>query len=78
MTRPYATKNIEQASTIQAATKIAPAIFFDNTGLGTFSFPASPAVTAVVLAYESGILVDARTLLTTRNQLFKRIKGGAR
>jgi len=32
----------------------------------------------ICTVYESSLEVEARTLLTTRNQLFKRIRGGAR
>ena len=78
MTRPYQTKNIEQAATIQTATGIEPDLSFDGSGLATFSFPPAPEVSQIVMNYESGISVDARTLLNTRNQLFKRVKGGRR
>jgi hypothetical protein len=76
--RTYQTKNIEQAAAIKTQVKIDPAISFDETGLATFTFPQTPEVVAVVMAYDTGILVDARTVLNTRNQLFRRIKGGSR
>lgn len=76
MYRPYQTKNIEQAATIMTVTKANPLISFDYSGIATFTFPGSFEVATVVMLYESGIQVDARTLLSIRNQLFKRIRGG--
>jgi hypothetical protein len=78
MTRTYQTKNIEQAATIQSVTDHHPEISFDEAGIATFTFPLTPAVTEVVMQYENGLQADARKLLTTRNMLFKRIRGGAR
>lgn len=74
-TRTYKTKNIEQAATIKTDAKVDPAISFDESGLATFTFPQTPEVVAVVLNYDTGVLVDARTVLNTRNQLFRRVKG---
>jgi hypothetical protein len=76
MQRPYQTKNIEQAATIQTVTKADPLISFDDSGIATFTFPGTFEVASVVMMYENGIQVDARTLLCFRNQLFKRIRGG--
>jgi hypothetical protein len=76
MTRPYQTRNIEQASVIIVVTKIDPLISFDDAGIATFTFPSSFEVANVIMMYESGINVDARTILSIRNQLFKRIRGG--
>jgi hypothetical protein len=75
MSRTYQTKNIEQASTIKTIAKADPDISFDESGLATFTFPETPEVTAVVMRYESGVQADAKTLLNTRNQLFRRVKG---
>jgi len=77
MNRPYATKNIELSATIMTVTGIDPAINFDDHWLATFTFPVTPEVSTVVIQYESGIQADARKLLSNRNQLFKRIRGGA-
>lgn len=76
MTRTYQTKHIEQAAAITTITKIDPQISFDESRLATFTFPENPEVTAVVMNYESGIQADAKTVLNTRNQLFKRVRGG--
>ena len=76
MPRTYRTKNIEQAATIQAVTGFTPEIIFDETGLACFCFPVNDEVISVVMRYDSGIPVDARSVLTIRNQLYKRIKGG--
>jgi len=78
MDRPYQTKNIEQAATIQTVTKIEPFISFDDSGIATFTFPGTFEVANVVMLYEHSIHVDARSLLSIRNQLFKRIRGGCR
>lgn len=78
MTRPYQTKNIEQAATIQTVTLLEPAISFDSSGLATFSFPATPEVIELVLRYDSGIQADARKLLNSRNRLYKLIRREAR
>ena len=76
--RTYSTKSIEIGSTIKAVTGIDPdPCFNDGTGIATFEFPLTQAVADVVMQYESGsLLVDARTLLTVRNQLYRRIKRG--
>lgn len=76
MHRPYQTKNIEQAATIQTVTLIDPMISFDDSGLATFTFPGTLEVATVIMLYESGIQVDARTVLNKRNQLYKRLRGG--
>lgn len=78
MNRPYRTKSIDQAAAIQAKTGIVPKIIFQETGIALFEFPLSPDVTNVVLSYESGCLVDARNVLTIRNQIFRRLKGGVK
>lgn len=77
--RTYNTKNIELGATIQTRTSLAPDIcFHDGGGIATLEFPLTQAVADVVMQYESGsLLVDARTLLTVRNQLYRRIKRGA-
>ena len=77
-TRTYCTKSIEISTTIKAITGIDPdPCFHDGTGIATFEFPLTQAVADVVMRYESGsLLVDARTLLTVRNQLYRRIKRG--
>ena len=76
MTRPYQTKNIDLASTIKAVTGIDPDICFNGSGIATLEFPMTNAVAHVVMSYESGIHVEARTLLAVRNQLYKRVRGG--
>ncbi|NVN97331.1 hypothetical protein HXX01_03830 [Candidatus Nomurabacteria bacterium] len=76
MSRPYQTKNIEQASAIIVVTQIDPLISFDDAGIATFTFPGTFEVANVIMMYESGLDVDARTILSIRNQLFKRIRGG--
>jgi hypothetical protein len=75
MYRHYKTKSIEQASTIKTAKKLDPELSFDETGIATFTFPEKPEVVNVVMNYEFGFLVDARTVLNTRNQLLRRVKG---
>lgn len=74
--RTYQTKNLELGSTIKTLTKLDPDISFDGQGIATLEFPMTQAVADVVMKYESGILVDARTLLTVRNQMYRRIRGG--
>lgn len=79
MTRPYQTKSFEIGSTIKTKTGIDPDIYFDDQGIATLEFPMNQAVIDVVMGYESGrLLVEPRTLLTVRNQLYRRIRGGAR
>lgn len=78
MLRTYQTRNIEQASAIKAITRIDPEISFDESAIAMFSFPETSEVVDVVLRYEAGIMANARTLLNTRNQLFRRVKGGRR
>lgn len=78
MSRTYQTKNIELAATIQTVTGIDPAISFDGSGLAMFTFPGTPEVLELVIQYDAGIQTDARKLLSNRNQLFKRIRWGAR
>jgi hypothetical protein len=78
VSRPYKTKNIDIAATIQAVTRITPEISYEHDGLALFTFPSTEGVISAFMGYESSLEVDARTLLTTRNQLFKRIRGGAR
>ena len=79
MNKTFPTKNIELAATIQVITGIEPEISIEDSGLSVFSFPmSSQDVESVVMGFESGIQADARKLLTTRNHLFKRIKGGVR
>ena len=75
MNRQYHTRNIEQAAAIQTVSKIEPVISWSESRLATFTFPSTEEVINAVLNYESGISVDARTCLDTRNQLFKRAKG---
>lgn len=74
--RTYRTTNLELGSTIKAVEKIDPGLTFDAQGIATLEFPMSQGVTDVVLRYESGILVDARTILTVRNQLYRRVREG--
>lgn len=78
MNRPYQTKNIELSATIKTITGIDPEISFNDNWLATFIFPITPEVSTVVIQYESGIQADARKLLSNRNQLFKRVRGGGR
>lgn len=78
MNRPYHTKSIDQAAAIQAKTGIDPTIIFQETGIAIFEFPLTSDVTDVVLTYESGCQVDARAILTIRNQIFRRLKGGVK
>jgi hypothetical protein len=79
MTTPYKIKSLELAATIKTVTSIDPTISFDERGFGYFTFPETPPVVAVVMGYESDLQVNAREVLNTRNELFKRIrnKGGA-
>ena len=77
MTRPYQTKSFEIGSTIKSITGVDPDISFDGQGIATLEFPMTQAVADVVINYESGrLLVEPRTLLTVRNQLYRRIRGG--
>lgn len=77
MTRPFQTKNIELASTIKTLSGIDPDICFDGQGIATLEFTMNQAVADVVMNYESGrLLVEPRTLLTVRNQLYRRVRGG--
>jgi len=79
MSRPYATKNIEIASTIKTITGIDPDISFDCRSIATLEFPLTTEVSEIVMSFESGLLrVEPRTLLTVRNQLYRRVRGGIR
>lgn len=78
MKTTYQTKNLELGSTIKAVVGIDPNICFDSQGIATLEFPMSQAVADVVMRYESGILIDARTLITVRNQIYKRVRSGGR
>jgi len=76
MSRTYTTKSIEIGSTLQALTGLDPSVSFDENGIATLEFPLNSEVTEIVMAFESGNLrVEPRTLLTVRNQLFRRVKG---
>lgn len=79
MIPPYKIKSLELAASIKAVTSLDPSISFDEKGFGYFTFPETAAVIAVVMGYESDLQVNAREVLNTRNELFKRIrhKGGA-
>lgn len=74
--RTYTTKNLELGATIKAVTGIDADVSIKENGIATLEFPMVQAVADVVMRYESGILVDARTVLTIRNQMYRRIKGG--
>lgn len=76
--RTYTTKNIELGSAIKTVAHVDPDVcFHDGSGIASLEFPLTQAVADVVMRYESGsLLVDARTLLTVRNQLYRRIKRG--
>lgn len=76
MPSTYSTKNIELAAAIQATIGLKPSISFDGSGLATLTFSVTSDVTSTVMQYEADLQIDARTILTIRNQLFKRIKGG--
>ena len=72
------TKNIELSSTITTETKIDPTTSRDENGIAIFIYPCTPAVTAAVLGFETGLKVEAKALLHTRNRLFKLIRAGGR
>lgn len=76
MSRTYQTKNLELGSTIKSVTGIDPDINFDDQGIATLEYTMCQTVADVVMQYESGIKVDARTLLTVRNQLYRRVRQG--
>lgn len=76
--RTYQTKNLEIGSTIKTITGLDPDISFDGQGMATLQYPMTQAVSDVVMRFESGIQVDARTVLTVRNQIYKRVRGGGR
>ena len=79
MSPTYQTKNLELGITIYTVTGTSPDIcFHDGSGIATLEFPMTQAVADVVMRYESGILVDARTILTVRNQIYRRVRGGGR
>ncbi len=69
------TQNIDLAATIQAVTGTEPTIT-QGGPLATFTFPAAQIVKDVLVGYETGLQIEARRLLATRNQLFRRLRGG--
>lgn len=76
---PYSTKSIETGITIKAITSIDPDISFDARCISNLPFPTLTEVSEVVIFFESGWLhVEPKVLLTVRNQLFRRIRGGVR
>lgn len=74
----YRIQNLDLAACIQTVTGIEPEISFPDGRLAAFAFPDSKEVRDVVIAYESGLMLNARRLLSNRLMLFKRIRGGAR
>lgn len=73
--KDYRIQNIDLAAAIQTATGIEPGITFDGR-LAEFAFPDSQEVRDVVIAYESGLTLNAKRLLSHRLNLFKRIRRG--
>lgn len=69
-------KSIDVAATVQAATGQTPELLFEGGSIATFVFNNSPEVVQSLALYEIGLNVDAKNLLTVRNQLFRRLKGG--
>ena len=78
MTTTYQTKNLELGITIKTCTVIDPDICFDGQGIAILEFPLTQAVADVVMRYESetGVMVNARTILNVRNQIYRRVRGG--
>ena len=74
----FKTQNIELSSTIATITEKDPRVSIDKNSLATFIHPLTPDVTAVVMAFEDGLQVEAKALLNTRNRLFKLIRAGGR
>ena len=77
MARPetFSTTAINLASFIIAATDADCTISFDGT-LARFTFPSNYVTKDALEGYECGMQVEGRKLLTTRDQLFRRIRGG--
>jgi hypothetical protein len=73
MSRQYLTKSIEQAAAIITYTKEEPLLSFGEDGKVTFLFSQTDKVTEVVMSYENS---EARVLLETRNNLFRRMRVG--
>lgn len=70
------TTNIDVAASIQTVTGIIPEIAYqDGAVIASFMFPATPAVRKALVGYETGLNLEAKRLLSTRNQLFRRLKG---
>lgn len=69
-------ENIKAASAVCAATGIDPAVAFTNSPFAKFIFPDTPEVRQALIAYETGLSLDARELLNVQARLFKRIRGG--
>lgn len=81
MTRPQTgtitTRSIDVAAFIIAATGVDCSIVFTGT-MATFSFPSDYGTRDALVAYECAGEVEGKKLLEIRNQLFRRIKGGAK
>lgn len=79
MTRPEKIKiqNVDIAAVIQTATGIEPVLSFgDGSGLANFTFPADHCIMETLVQYEQQLQLEAKRLLSVRNQLFRRLKGG--
>jgi hypothetical protein len=75
--RPISTQVINVAAFIIAATDQDCTISFYGN-LATFTFPSNLLTRDALIGYETDMEVSGRRLLTVRDQLFRRIRGGGR
>lgn len=74
MEETYKTTDLDMGTIIKHVTGVDPIISYDTQRIATLTFPCNQAVTDVVMRFESGITIDAKTLLTIRRQLYRRVK----
>ena len=73
--RTHNTKNLDHVATIKTVSGIEPNQTLDAQGMVIFSFPLTSEVVRAIVEYETGaLLVDAKTLLSNRNRLYKQIR----
>lgn len=70
-------KSVDVASVLHTVTGQEPELLYESgSTVATFLFKHSDEIMNTLALHEIGLQVDAKTLLTNRNQLFRRLKGG--
>jgi hypothetical protein len=72
------TRSIDVAAFIIAVSKQDCTISFAGGAIGTFSFESNSSTRDALISYETGGMVEGKLLFESRNQLFRRIRGGGK